>query len=307
MIELKEISKFYNQKQALDGLNLTIDKGQIFGLIGPNGAGKTTLIRILNQIIEPSSGSIFVNGIPLSSEHVRSFGYLPEERGLYREMKVLDHLIFLARLRGLKKSEATLAANEWLDKFQINGWGNKKINALSKGMAQKIQFIGSVLHDPQIIILDEPLSGFDPINIQLILEEIARFKKAGKTVIFSTHNMNSVEEVCQHVALINNGKLVASDQVNALRASYKSGEFNIRFKGNKIALANALWTGFELLSTEELGDQWVGAVIKSRNGQGFNDVYTSLSSAIELQLIEEKLPSMHDIFLKLVSNAKHEQ
>jgi len=176
-----------------------------------------------------------------------------------------------------------------------------------KGWHKKIQFIGSVLHDPQIIILDEPLSGFDPINIQLILEEIAHFKKAGKTVIFSTHNMNSVEEVCQHVALINNGKLVASDQVNALRASYKSGEFNIRFKGNKIALANALWTGFELISTEELGDQWVGAVIKSRNGQGFNDVYTSLSSAIELQLIEEKLPSMHDIFLKLVSNAKHEQ
>jgi len=137
MIELKEINKFFNQKQALDGINLSIDKGQIFGLIGPNGAGKTTVIRILNQIIEPSSGSIFVSGMPLSSEHVRAFGYLPEERGLYREMKVLDHLIFLARLRGLKKSEATLAANEWLDKFQINGWGNKKINALSKGMAQK--------------------------------------------------------------------------------------------------------------------------------------------------------------------------
>lgn len=307
MIELKEISKFYNQKQALDGINLTIEKGQIFGLIGPNGAGKTTLIRILNQIIEPSSGSILVGGMPLSSEHVKSFGYLPEERGLYREMKVLDHLIFLGRLRGLKKSQASLAANEWFEKFKIKGWENKKINALSKGMAQKIQFIGSVLHDPQIIILDEPLSGFDPINIQLILEEIERFKKEGKTVIFSTHNMNSVEEVCQQVALIHNGKLVAHDQVNALRASYKSGEYNIRFKGNNIALANALWTGFELISTEELGDQWVSAVIKSRNGQGFNDVYSTLSSAIELQLIEEKLPSMHDIFLNLVSNANNEQ
>lgn len=307
MIELKEINKFFNQKQALDGINLSIDKGQIFGLIGPNGAGKTTVIRILNQIIQPSTGSILVGGMPLCSEHVRSFGYLPEERGLYREMKVLDHLIFLARIRGMSNLSAKNAAHNWLEKFQITSWGNKKINALSKGMAQKIQFIGSVLHNPQIIILDEPLSGFDPLNIQMILDEIKQFKTEGKTVIFSTHNMNSVDEICNNIALIHNGKLLAHEDVNALRLKHKTGSFNIRFKGNQIALANALWTSFELINAVEIGDQWFQAEIKSRQGQSFNDVYSLLSGFIELQLIEEKLPGMQDVFLKLVTASEDEK
>ena len=306
MIEIIEVNKFFNQKQALDGINLTIPKGSVFGIIGPNGAGKTTLIRILNQILEPSAGKILIAGIPLNAQHVSAFGYLPEERGLYREMKVLDHLVFLARIRGLNRDQALHAARTWLDKFEIQAWSNKRIDSLSKGMAQKVQFIGSILHDPQIIILDEPLSGFDPLNIQLILDQIRTFKAEGKTIIFSTHNMNSVEEICDEVALIHQGKVIAHDQVALLRAKYKTGAFKVRFQGNQIAFANALWTGFEIISTIELGNQWHEAVIKSRQGQTFNDVFNALTSALTLQLIEEQLPGMQDIFLKLVTQNNHE-
>jgi ABC-2 type transport system ATP-binding protein len=306
MIEIASVSKFYNQKRALDGVDLTIQSGRIFGLIGPNGAGKTTLIRILNQIIEPSAGHVRIGGIPLNNGHVKTFGYLPEERGLYREMKVLDHLVFLARIRGLSKSDALKASNFWLDKFEINPWSAKRIDSLSKGMAQKVQFIGTVLHDPNVIILDEPLSGFDPLNIQLILQEIKAMKKAGKTVIFSTHNMNSVDEICDEVGLVNQGRLVAHDHVSALREKHKTGAFKVRYKGNQIAFANALWTGFELIYTEELGEHWFQSVIKSRHGEAFSDVYQTLSSAVELQLLEEQLPGMQDIFLELVTNHSHE-
>lgn len=304
MVEVVTLSKFFNQKKALDDVSLRIHSGSVFGLIGPNGAGKTTLIRILNQILEPSSGQILVGGIPLNESHVRTFGYLPEERGLYREMKVLDHLVFLARLRGLTKPEAVTRAKKWLNKFEILAWANRRIDALSKGMAQKVQFIGCVIHDPQIIILDEPLSGFDPLNIQLILNEINTLKKEGKTIVFSTHNMNSVEEVCDYVALIDQGKLIANDPVVQLREAHKTGDFRIRFKGNAIALATALWTDFELVSSEEIAEGTFQAMIRSRKGGKFNNVFENLSSAVELQLIEEQLPGMQDIFVKLVSEAQ---
>lgn len=306
MIEITNVSKFYNQKRAIEGIDLTVQSGSIFGLIGPNGAGKTTLIRILNQIIEPSEGHICIGGIPLNNSHVNSFGYLPEERGLYREMKVLDHLVFLARIRGLSKVDALKASNFWLDKFEINQWASKRINSLSKGMAQKVQFIGTVIHDPQIVILDEPLSGFDPLNIQLILHEIKAMKKAGKTVIFSTHNMNSVDEICDEVGLINHGKLVAHDKVSTLREKHKTGAFKVRYKGNQISFANALWTGFELIHIEELGEGWFQSVIKCRHGEAFTEVYNALSLAVELQHLEEQLPGMQDIFLELVTHSSHE-
>ncbi|MFM7595398.1 MAG: ABC transporter ATP-binding protein [Flavobacteriales bacterium] len=303
MIEVKGISKFYSQKKALEDVDLNIQAGKIFGLIGPNGAGKTTLIRILNQIIEPSSGQVLIGGIPLNPVHVRSFGYLPEERGLYREMKVRDHLVFLARIRGLGNQDAHQAALHWLEKFEILPWSKKRIDALSKGMAQKVQFIGSMIHDPQIVILDEPLSGFDPLNIQLILNEIKAMKALGKTIIFSTHNMNSVDEICDEVGLINQGKVVAHDKVSSLKDTHKNGAYKVRYKGNQIAFANALWTGFEIISTEEIGDQWFQSIIKSRHGQSFNEVYSTLSPALELQLIEEQLPGMQDVFLKLVTDS----
>jgi ABC-2 type transport system ATP-binding protein len=304
MIEVAEVSKVFHQKIALDSVSMDIQEGRVFGLIGPNGAGKTTLIRLLNQILIPSKGTIKYNGSALNSSHVRSFGYLPEERGLYREMNVKDHLVFLGQLRGLSKYDAKIASGVWLEKFDATSWSNRKISALSKGMAQKIQFIGSVLHNPEVIILDEPLSGFDPINVDMLLEAIKGFKLEGKTVVFSTHNMKSVDELCDDVALINQGKLVAKDQVSVLRTVHKSGNFKVRFRGSKMAFAHALWTWFELLSCDELLDGVFEASIKCRGPYEFNDVFARLSESVKLELIEEQLPSMQEVFLKLVAHEK---
>jgi len=302
MIQVTEVSKVFQQKIALDNVSLDIPAGRVFGLIGPNGAGKTTLIRLLNQILILSKGHITYQGTPLNAAHVRSFGYLPEERGLYREMKVLEHLMFLGQLRGLSKKDAKMAALEWLEKFDAHSWSNRKISALSKGMAQKIQFIGSVLHNPEVIILDEPLSGFDPINVEMLLDSIKGFKAEGKSVIFSTHNMKSVDELCDDVALIHGGKVVAKDQVSALRTLYKTGNFKVRFRGSKMAFAHALWTWFELLSCDELMEGVFEASIKCRGPYAFNDVFERLSESVKLELIEEQLPSMQEVFLKLVAN-----
>lgn len=304
MIELKAVSKVFGQKIALDDLHLTINDGQIFGLLGPNGAGKTTLIRILTQILEPSKGIVYFKGAPLNFSDVKAFGYLPEERGLYKEMKVLDHLLFLGRLRGMDYKSAKLSANHWMDKFDVSSWSNKRINTLSKGMAQKVQFMGSLMHNPEVIILDEPLSGFDPLNIQLILDEIKDLKKRGKTVIFSTHNMSSVDDFCDEVAIVNHGTLVIHEKVTSLKEKYRTGDFKLRFKGNQIALANALWTSFELLECRELNQGQFEARIRSRGGQKFNDVFNELSGAIALEAMEEQLPTMQDVFLKLVTNEK---
>jgi ABC-2 type transport system ATP-binding protein len=304
MIQVAEVSKVFQQKIALDNVSLDIPAGRIFGLIGPNGAGKTTLIRLLNQILTPSNGIITYKGTPLNSDHVRSFGYLPEERGLYREMKVLDHLIFLGQLRGLSKKDAKTVTGQWLEKFDAIAWSNRKISALSKGMAQKIQFIASVLHNPEVIILDEPLSGFDPINVDMLLQAIKGIKSEGKSVIFSTHNMKSVDELCDDVALINQGKLVAKGQVSVLRTVHKSGNFKVRFRGSTMVFAHALWTWFELLSCDELMDGVFEASIKCRGPYEFNDVFARLSESVKLELIEEQLPSMQEVFLKLVANEK---
>jgi ABC-2 type transport system ATP-binding protein len=304
MIEVQELTKVFHQKVALEEVSMRIQPGQVFGLIGPNGAGKTTFIRLLNQIIAPTKGSIKVHGTSLNVQHVRSFGYLPEERGLFREMRVLDHLVFLGKLRGLSKFESNKAALDWLEKFEITSWNNRKISTLSKGMAQKVQFIGSILHNPEIVILDEPLSGFDPLNVDLLLEQMRNFKAEGKTVIFSTHNMNSVEELCDEVALIHQGKLVAKEHVLTLRSAYKSGNFKLRFRGSKMAFAHALWTWFELLICTELSDGVYEAHIKSRGDYAFNQVFERLSEAVKLELIEEQLPSMQEVFVKLVTHEK---
>lgn len=303
MIEFQNISKFYEQKKALDGISFTIKPGIVFGIIGPNGAGKTTLIRILNQIIDPSSGQTLVNGKILNDSHVRSFGYLPEERGLYKDMTVRNHLIFLARLRGLNLKEAQDGLNYWLGAFEIEAWSQKKIHELSKGMAQKVQFIAAVLHDPDVIVLDEPLSGFDPLNIHLILNQIQRFKTLGKTVIFSTHNMDSVDSICDEVALIHQGNLVAFDSVSELRSKYKNGDFKIRFRGHPVAFANALWTGFEIIESKELDQDLREAVIRKRGDLGFKDVYEYLSKSVEFELIEERLPSMQEVFVQLIKES----
>lgn len=304
MIEIIQATKVYHHKVALDLVSLQINAGKVFGLIGPNGAGKTTLIRILNQIIYPTKGQIKIANLPLNASHVRTFGYLPEERGLYRDMKVLDHLVFLGQLRGLAKNKAKEASSVWLEKFEIADWKDRKISSLSKGMAQKVQFIGSVVHHPEIIILDEPLSGFDPLNVELILNEVRNFKLEGRTVIYSTHNMNSVDELCDEVALLNHGSVVAHDRVMKLRLAHKSGNFKVRFQGSKLSFAHGLWTWFELLSCTELNDGVFEAEIKSRGDYHLNHVFERLSDAVQLQKVEEQLPGMQDVFIKLVKDEK---
>jgi len=304
MIEIIGATKVFHQKMALDSVSLSINPGQVFGLIGPNGAGKTTLIRLLNQIIYPTKGQIRIANISLNEAHVRSFGYLPEERGLYREMRVLEHLIFLGQLRGMAKNEAKEASSLWLEKFEISDWKYRKISSLSKGMAQKVQFIGTVLHNPDIIILDEPLSGFDPLNVDLIINEVRNLKAEDKTVIYSTHNMNSVDELCDEVALLNHGRVVAHDSVMKLRWAYKSGNFKVRFQGSKVSFAHGLWTWFEMLSCKELNDGVFEAEIKSRGAYQINHVFERLSEAVQLQKVEEQLPGMHDVFIKLVKDEK---
>ncbi len=301
MIQIDQLSKSFNRKPALSDVSLTIPSGQIYGLLGPNGAGKTTLIRIMNQILKADQGIIQVDGKLLSANHWKDFGYLPEERGLYKSMSVNDTLVFLARLRGLTKYDAQASVRFWLEKFEISSWAKTKIEALSKGMAQKVQFIAAVVHQPNYLILDEPLSGFDPINVELILSELKIMKAEGKTIILSTHNMKSVEEICDHVALLHKSKLIAEGKVHALREKALNGEFIVRFSGNMIALANALWTEFELIDTKEIGENRFQIVVRQRGERTFEELASNLMGKLKLEAIEKRLPSMQEVFLELIA------
>ena len=301
MIHIDQLSKSFNRKPALSDVSLTIPSGQIYGLLGPNGAGKTTLIRIMNQILKADQGIIQVDGKLLSANHWKDFGYLPEERGLYKSMSVNDTLVFLARLRGLTKYDAQASVQFWLEKFEISSWAKTKIEALSKGMAQKVQFIAAVVHQPNYLILDEPLSGFDPINVELILSELKSMKAEGKTIILSTHNMKSVEEICDHVALLHKSKLIAEGKVHTLREKSLNGEFIVRFSGNMIALANALWTEFELIDTKEIGENRFQIVVRQRGERTFEELASNLMGKLKLEAIEKRLPSMQEVFLELIA------
>ena len=301
MIHIDQLSKSFNRKPALSDVSLTIPSGQIYGLLGPNGAGKTTLIRIMNQILKADQGIIQVDGKLLSANHWKDFGYLPEERGLYKSMSVNDTLVFLARLRGLTKYDAQASVRFWLEKFEISSWAKTKIEALSKGMAQKVQFIAAVVHQPNYLILDEPLSGFDPINVELILSELKSMKAEGKTIILSTHNMKSVEEICDHVALLHKSKLIAEGKVHALREKTLNGEFIVRFSGNMIALANALWTEFELIDTKEIGENRFQIVVRQRGERTFEELASNLMGKLKLEAIEKRLTSMQEVFLELIA------
>lgn len=300
MLEITDVSKSFNRKLALDAVSLHVQKGEIYGLLGPNGAGKTTLIRIINQIIEADKGTLRFDGKLMSNEHLRQIGYLPEERGLYKSMGVLEQLVFLAQLRGMSKENALKNANFWLEKLEIKDWSKKRIEELSKGMAQKVQFIAAIVHEPDLLILDEPLSGFDPLNVELILNELKTLKSQGKTIILSTHNMRSVEEICDRAALIHNSKKLAEDSVWNLRDSQKSGEFSIRFSGNMIAFANALWTDFELIDKKELGDGRFLAVVKMRGKNQINDLLNALMGQIKIEAVEERIPTMQEVFMNLI-------
>lgn len=301
ILEVKNITKKYANHVALNGVSISVQPQKIFGLLGPNGAGKTSLIRIINQITGPDSGEVWFNGQKLAPEHVELIGYLPEERGLYKKMKVGEQAMYLAQLKGLKKSEAKQKLQHWFEKFEIGNWWDKKIEELSKGMQQKIQFIVTVLHEPKLLILDEPFSGFDPINAQLIKNEILDLKAKGSTIIFSTHNMGSVEELCDHIALINKAEKLLDGSVKDIRKNHRSHTYQLTFKGNLIAFTNALWAGAELL--EKKSDEDIHSVtIKLLRQNKPNDLLQAVLNHTEILSFQEVIPSMNDIFISVVEN-----
>ncbi|TNF45695.1 MAG: ATP-binding cassette domain-containing protein [Bacteroidetes bacterium] len=300
MLEINNISKSFYRNIALDDVSLRVNKGEIYGLLGPNGAGKTTLIRIINRIIEPDKGHIRFNGDLMTEKHLGVIGYLPEERGLYKSMTVEDHAVFLGRLRGLSKKDVQMKLNYWLEKFQITDWRKKRIEELSKGMAQKIQFICTVLHEPDLLILDEPFSGFDPINVELIKQELIEMRAKGKTIILSTHNMRSVEEICDRAALIHASKKVAEGRISELQEERKTGLYAVKFRGNMIAFVNALWVGFEIEDKEILGDDRFIVRVKMRGENQFEDLLKVLIGQVKIEAAWEVLPTMQDVFIDLV-------
>ena len=300
MLEIQNISKVFNQKIALDDVSMTINKGEIFGMLGPNGAGKTTLIRIINKIIVPNKGVIRFNGDIMSQKHLGNIGYLPEERGLYKNMTVESHALFLGQLRGLTKVDVKQKLDYWLEKFKIENWRDKRIEELSKGMAQKVQFICTILHEPSLLILDEPFSGFDPINIELIKQELIEMKAKGKTIILSSHNMESVEAICDRVVLIHESKKIIEGKISTLQEERKKNEYAIKFRGSMIAFVNALWTGFEIVDKEILGDDKFIVRVKMRGDNKFDDLLKVLIGQINMEAAWEVLPSMQEIFIDLV-------
>jgi ABC-2 type transport system ATP-binding protein len=300
ILELENISKSFQQKIALDDVSLSLKEGEIFGLLGPNGAGKTTLIRVINKIIAPEKGSVRYKKDLLLEKHLSNFGYLPEERGLYRTMTVKEHAFFFGQLRGMSKNDIKSQLNYWLEKFNISDWANKRIEELSKGMAQKVQFICAVLHQPQVLILDEPFSGFDPLNVELIQNELKEMKLKGKTIMLSSHNMKSVEEMCDRVALIHRSKKILEGSVSKIRDERKNGTYAIRFRGNMIAFVNTLWTGFELIDKEILSENRFLAYVKMRQENNFQDLLKTLVGQIEIEAAWEVTPSMQEIFIDLV-------
>ncbi|RMG81318.1 MAG: ATP-binding cassette domain-containing protein [Bacteroidetes bacterium] len=301
IIEAKNIVKKFEDKTALKGIDIRIPEKSIFGLLGPNGAGKTTFIRIINQISYPDEGEILFDGGPLLPETVEQIGYLPEERGLYRKMEVGEQALYLAGLKGLPKQEALQCLKHWFTKFEIENWWNKKVEELSKGMQQKIQFITTVVHQPKLLILDEPFSGFDPVNTQLIKKEILELRAQGATVIFSTHNMKSVEEICDEIALINHGEVILNGTVEEVRKKYSTRRYEIVFKNsNWIAFANALWAGFELVEKEEKNGVF-RALVSIPENSSVNQLLQAVIPIAEIISVQEKIPSMDEIFINVVT------
>ena len=299
LIECRNVCKRFGEKVALDNVSVDIAKGQIFGLLGPNGAGKTTLIRIINRITIPNGGEVIFNGHPITQRDVERIGYLPEERGLYRKMEVGDQAMYLAQLKGLSANEARRELKQWFVRFGIQDWWKKKVEELSKGMAQKVQFITTVVHKPSLMILDEPFSGFDPVNAELIRKEILRLKDEGATIILSTHNMESVEELCDDIALINKSKLVITGGVDEIRREYGNNNIELIYTGeDRIAEAEGL---YRIISDEDNVGRHT-AVLNLVPGVSSNEVLSSLlKSGVTVNSFKELIPRMNDIFIKLVT------
>lgn len=303
MLEISGITKSYQHNTALRNVSMQIQEGEIYTLLGPNGAGKSTLIRILNRILEPDAGWIKYKKDLFKEDHLKDFGYLPEERGLYGNMTVEDHGLFLAQLRGMNRKEAKTLLNYWLDRFQIGDWRKKRIQELSKGMAQKIQFIYTVLHQPKVIILDEPFSGFDPLNVELMKKEILHLKEEGRAILISTHNMNSVEEIGDKGMLIHHGKTILEGSITDMRKQKAEGIFTVRFSGSMIAFVNALWTGFEIVERRDLPNNRFEVDVKVRNENTIHELMQVMINQVEVEAIETKIPSMHDVFVQAIENS----
>lgn len=301
IFKAENIVKKYAAHTALNDVSMEVPKQSVYGLLGPNGAGKTSLIRIINQITAPDSGSIYLNGERLRREHISDIGYLPEERGLYKKMKVGEQALYLAQLKGMDKKEAKVALNHWFKKFDISAWWDKKVEELSKGMAQKIQFITTVMHKPKLLILDEPFSGFDPINTNLVKDEILRLRDEGTTIILSTHNMGSVEEICDHITLLNKSKKVLDGKLVDIKSQFTDEEYMIEFKGNVVSFANAVWGGWELVNREQLGEHHFMATIKLMEGNTLTNYLKSILDHVEVVGVNKRIPSMNEIFIKAVA------
>ncbi len=303
-IEAQDVVKDYSGHRALDHLSLSVPQGHVYGLLGPNGAGKTTFIRILNQITRPDSGQVLIDGRPLSPDDVERIGYMPEERGLYKKMKVGEQALYLAQLKGLTRYEAEKRLRSWFEKFEISEWWDKKVEQLSKGMAQKVQFIVTVLHEPSLLIFDEPFSGFDPVNANLLKREILELRDRGATVIFSTHNMSSVEEVCDDITLINKSRAVLSGSVADVKQKFKENIFAIRFSGDVAALSSP--DSLVMVTDVKSEGNLTSALVHPAAGHEDltpNDLIRHLLGKVTLASFEERLPSMNDIFIKVVSQS----
>jgi len=304
LLEATSVSKKYGEFTALDNVSISVPNGSIFGLLGPNGAGKTTLIRIINQITMPDSGSVYLGGEPLKSIHIKDIGYLPEERGLYKSMKVGEQALYLAQLKGLSKADAKIRLKYWFERLEIGDWWNKKIQELSKGMAQKIQFVVTVLHQPKLLIFDEPFSGFDPINANLIKNEILRLKEEGSTVIFSTHRMESVEELCDHIALLNKSHKILDGNLQDIKRQFKTNTYEVGINcldNNK--LSSELSSKFETFpaSFKTLNSE-LKLNIKLPEASSVNELLSYLTTKGEVSHFVELIPSANDIFIQTVKN-----
>lgn len=303
IITAEHITKRFSAHTALDDVSIEIPRGSVYGLLGPNGAGKTTLIRTINRITLPDEGQILFDGRHITQKDIFRIGYLPEERGLYRKMKVGEQALFLARLKGLSRYEALIRLKEWFVRFGIEEWWNKKVEDLSKGMAQKIQFIVTVLHKPELLIFDEPFSGFDPINANLLKEEILRLRDDGATVIFSTHNMSSVEEICDHITLINRSRNILSGKVDDIRRSHGGNIFSVQYKGAENVLAKKLQGVCEVLENEESKTGYSSLKIHIERNEDIRSVVALVNDTVEMRQFAEIVPSMNDIFIRAVNGA----
>ena len=297
-IEVKGLQKVFGDNKAVDGIDLEVPSGMIYGVLGPNGAGKTSLIRIINQITAPDSGEIYFDGEKLNPSHIERIGYLPEERGLYKKMEIGEQMIYLARLKGLTRAEAQKRLKFWFEKLGMETWWKKKIEELSKGMQQKAQFVATVLHEPDLIILDEPFSGFDPVNAELIKDEILELNKKGATILFSTHRMESVEELCDAIALIHLSHKILDGKMKAIRNSYRNDTYMVEYSGAKLNFNGT--QPFEVLSEHDDGDRYT-IKISPKSGNTANEILQYLIPKASIHMLQEVIPSMNEIFIEQVN------